>query len=85
MRCGEVLGEVWKSVLEFGEGKGRCGEKCRGCGEVCCGSRCREVLREVWGSVLGCEAGGISVGGGVGKCWGRCGESKGRCEEVCGM
>ena len=44
--CGEmsreVLGEVWKSVLGCGEGKSRCGEKCRGvgkcavCGKVCC-------------------------------------------------
>ena len=33
-RCGEMLGEVWESVLGCGESKGRCGEKCRGCGEV---------------------------------------------------
>ena len=34
-RCGEMLGEVWESVLGCEESKGRCGEKCRGCGEVC--------------------------------------------------
>ena len=27
-RCGEVLGEVWESVLGCKEGKGRCGERC---------------------------------------------------------
>ena len=33
-RRGEMLGEVWGSLLGCGESKGRCGEKCRGCGEV---------------------------------------------------
>ena len=49
---------VWKSVLESGEGEGRCG------GSESCGGMCGEVLREVWKSVLGC-------GGDVGKCLGR--------------
>ena len=34
-KCIGVWGEVWKSVLGCEESKGRCGEKCRGCGEVC--------------------------------------------------
>ena len=52
---------MWKSVLECGEGEGRCGEV----GEVkVVGGMCGEVLREVWKSVLGC-------GGDVGKCLGR--------------
>ena len=33
-KCIGVWGEVWESVLGCGESKGRCGEKCRGCGEV---------------------------------------------------
>ena len=49
---------MWKSVLESGEGEGRCG------GSESCGGMCGEVLREVWKSVLGC-------GGDVGKCLGR--------------
>ena len=59
-RCGEVLGEVWGSVLEWGEvwgcremlGKVR--EKVLGCG-----------MRDVGGSV-----------GDVKKCWERCGKGK---------
>ena len=39
---------MWKSVLECGEGEGRCGES------ESCGGMCGEVLREVWKSVLGC-------------------------------
>ena len=33
-RCGEVLGEVWGSVLGYGKDKVRCGEVCWGVGAV---------------------------------------------------
>ena len=79
LRCREVLGKVWVSVLEY---EGRC--------EKMCGRRyegCGEMLGEVWKKVLGCREGkgrygercGVcgkcfevwgKVRGGVGKCWG---------------
>ena len=54
---------MWKSVLECGEGEGRCGEvgKVRVVGG---GGMCGEVLREVWKSVLGCGEMWESVGEG---------------------
>ena len=83
-----MLGEVWESVLGYGEGKGRYGEKCRGCGEVCwgcvgkCWGRCEQYVG-VWGDVWKNVEGGVgrgvvwkSVGGGVKKLG--CGEGKGR-------
>ena len=66
-------GEVWESVLRYGGGKGRCGERCRKVcrsvgevrGDVVWGS-----VGEVWESVLGCRGGKERCG----KCWGRCGK-----------
>ena len=68
-----MLGEVWESALECGEGKGEMWGKVwrnvLGVWEnmLGFGGRSREVLGEGWGSVLG-------YGGGEGKCvgvWGR--------------
>ena len=51
---------MWKSVLECGEGEGRCG------GSKSCGG---------WGDVWGSTEGGVEkcagVWGDAGKCWGR--------------
>ena len=70
-RCGKVLGQEsfgggMEKGVEVWVGKGRCGEKCRGCGEVCWG---------VGGGVGKCRGrfGGVGcwdVGGDVEKCWG---------------
>ena len=55
--CGEVRGEVWKSVLGCGE---RYGKVCWSLGGGV--RKCGEVLGEVWGNALGCAGRGVLGG-----------------------